>query len=145
MSPRATAAQLPACQAEWEGNGQREALALHPAPGRSTFAPFFWFGLVLLFRAAPVAYGRSQARGLIRATAARLRHGHNNAGSKLHLQPTPQLMATPDPEPTEQGQRLNPHPHGYYSDSFPLCHNRNSNCTLIKTNKLLKKKVLSRM
>ena len=28
------------------------------------------------------------------------------------LPPTPQLTATPDPEPTEQGQGLNPQPHG---------------------------------
>ena len=41
-----------------------------------------------LFRAAPVAYGDSQARGLIGATAAGLHHSHSNAGSepvcKLH-------------------------------------------------------------
>ena len=35
-----------------------------------------------IFRAAPVAYGDSQARGLIQAVAARLRHSHSNAGSK---------------------------------------------------------------
>ena len=40
---------------------------------------------VLLFRATPVAYGRSQAKGLIRATAACLRHSHSNMGSELHL------------------------------------------------------------
>ena len=28
-----------------------------------------------------------------------------------HLQPTPQLVATPNPEPTELGQGSNPHPH----------------------------------
>ena len=43
-------------------------------------------------------------------------------GSKPHLWPTPQLM--PDPQPTEQGQGLNLHPHECYSDSFPLCHSR---------------------
>jgi len=32
--------------------------------------------------------------------------------SELHLQPTPQLWATPDPEPNERGQGSNPHPHG---------------------------------
>jgi len=47
--------------------------------------------------AAPVAYGGSQARGLIRATAAGLRQSHSNVGSEPCLQPTPQLMATPDP------------------------------------------------
>ena len=51
----------------------------------------------MLFRAAPAAYRGSQARGLIRATAAGLRRSHSNARSELCLQPTPQLMATPDP------------------------------------------------
>ena len=32
--------------------------------------------------------------------------------------PTPQLMATPDPKPTERGQGSNPHPHGSSSDSL---------------------------
>ena len=49
------------------------------------------------FRAAPKAYGGSQARGLIEAVAARLHQSHSNIRSKLRLQPTPQLMATPDP------------------------------------------------
>ena len=40
-----------------------------------------------LFRAMPVAYGSSWARGWIRATAASLHHSHSNARSKLHLQP----------------------------------------------------------
>ena len=50
-----------------------------------------------LFRATPSAYWGSQARGRIGATAAGLCHSHSNARSKLPLQPTPQLMATPDP------------------------------------------------
>jgi len=29
------------------------------------------------------------------------------AGSKPHLQPTPQITATPDPQPTERGQGSN--------------------------------------
>ena len=57
------------------------------------FLSFFF----CLFRATPVAYGGSQARGLIGAAAAGLRHSHSNAGYELHLQPTPQLTATPDP------------------------------------------------
>ena len=51
----------------------------------------------LLFRAAPEAYGGSQARGPIRAAAASLRQGHSNARSKPYLPPTPQLVATLDP------------------------------------------------
>ena len=31
----------------------------------------------------------------------------------LHLRPTPQIMATLDPQPTEQGHGLNLHPHGH--------------------------------
>ena len=49
------------------------------------------------FRAAPAAYGGSQARGLTGAIAAGLRHSHSNARAETHLQPTPQLTATPDP------------------------------------------------
>ena len=44
-----------------------------------------------------MAYGDSQARGQIGAVAAGLLQSHSNAGPKLHLQPTPQLMATLDP------------------------------------------------
>ena len=57
--------------------------------------------IIAFFRATPIAYGNSQARGQIRATAASLHHSHGNTGSELclhHLQPTPQLMAMPDPE-----------------------------------------------
>ena len=60
-----------------------------------------------------MAYGGSQAGGQVRATAASLHHSHSNAGSKLRLQPTPQLTATRDPLPTERGQGLNLQPHGY--------------------------------
>ena len=66
-----------------------------------------------MFRAAPAAYGGSQAKGLIRATAARLRHSHSNARSEPRLQPTPQLTATPDPKHTERGQGSNLQPHGF--------------------------------
>ena len=44
-----------------------------------------------------MAYGGSQARGPIGAVAASLHQSHNNEGSEPRLQPTPQLMATPDP------------------------------------------------
>jgi len=60
------------------------------------FFGFFFFCL-LSFRAAPAAYGGSQARGLIGAVAAGLHHSHSNVGSELRLRPTPQLMATLDP------------------------------------------------
>ena len=57
-------------------------------------AHFFYFSL---FRAAPVVYTSSQARGQIGAAAASLHHSHSNARSKVHLQPMLQLVATPDP------------------------------------------------
>ena len=64
------------------------------------------------FLAVLVAYGCSQVRGQIGAAAASLHHSHSNAGSELHLWPTPQLIATLNREPTEQGQGSNLHPHG---------------------------------
>ena len=58
---------------------------------------FFFFFFFLLYRATLVAYGGSQAMGPIGAVAAGLCHSHSNLGSEPSLQPTPQLMATPDP------------------------------------------------
>ena len=37
-----------------------------------------------------MAYGGSQARGLIRATVSGLHHSHSHAGSEPRLRPTPQ-------------------------------------------------------
>ena len=51
-----------------------------------------------------MACGISQARGQSGARAASLRHIHRNKGSELHLQPTPQLMAMLDAQPTEEGR-----------------------------------------
>ena len=56
------------------------------------------------FRVAPKACRSSQARGQIGATAAGLCHSHSNARSELYLWPAPQLMAVPNPQPTEWGQ-----------------------------------------
>ena len=53
--------------------------------------------IILLFSAAPVAYGSFQARGRIGAAAAGLRHIHSSARSEPHLQTIPQFMAMPDP------------------------------------------------
>ena len=82
--------------------------------------------IFFFFRATFAAYGGSQARGLIRATATTLGHSHSNASSEPRLRPTPQLTATPDPEPAEQCQGSNPKPHSSQLDSFPLCHEGNS-------------------
>ena len=68
--------------------------------GPSEYAPclfLFLFDLICLFaysRAAPAAYGGSQARGQTGATAAGLHH--SNIRSEPRLQPTP-LTAIPDP------------------------------------------------
>ena len=56
----------------------------------------FYLFYFLLFRATPAAYGGSQARGWIGATAACLHHSHSNAGSELRLWPT-HLTASLDP------------------------------------------------
>ena len=59
---------------------------------------FFYYYSLCLFRAAPAAYGGSQARGPIGTVGSLiLRHSHNNSGSEPNLQSTPQLMAAPDP------------------------------------------------
>ena len=57
------------------------------------------FFFLVFSRAAPAAYGCSQARGLIGAVAARLHqsHSHSNARSRLSLGPTPELKGMPDP------------------------------------------------
>ena len=56
----------------------------------------FLFCLFAFSRAAPVAYGGSQATGLIGTATTGLRQSHSNVGSEPHLRPTPQLTATPD-------------------------------------------------
>ena len=50
---------------------------------------FLFFCLFAFSRATPAAYGGSQARGLIGAIAAGLRHSHSNVGSEPGLQLTP--------------------------------------------------------
>ena len=53
--------------------------------------------------ATPTACGGFQARGPI---------GVQTRATAMRLQPTPQLMAVPDPQATERGHGLNPQPHG---------------------------------
>ena len=55
----------------------------------------FW--LFAFSRATPAAHGGSQVGGLMGAVATGLRQSHSNVGSKLRLQPTPQLTGMPDP------------------------------------------------
>ena len=56
--------------------------------------PFLFFAFCF-FRAAPMAYVSSQARGRIGTAAAGLHHRHSTR-SELHLRPTSQLTALPD-------------------------------------------------
>ena len=58
---------------------------------------YFLFFCLAFSRAAPAAYGGSQARGPIGAVVAGLHHSHSNGGSEPGLRSTPQLMAMPDP------------------------------------------------
>ena len=62
---------------------------------------FCCFVFVCLFRPALLAYGNSQARGVIGAVTADLFHSPSNARSEQCLGPTPQLTVMPDPSPTE--------------------------------------------
>ena len=51
-----------------------------------------------------MAYGGSQARRLIGAVPASLRHSHSIARSEPHLQPTPQVTAMPDLIPLSEAR-----------------------------------------
>ena len=62
----------------------------------SVFFCFFCFFLFAFSRAAPTAYGGSQAKGLIGAVATGPHQSHSNAGFEPCLRPTPQLTATSD-------------------------------------------------
>ena len=75
-----------------------------PSISSSQIWNFFFFFVFCPFRAIPTAYGDSQARGRIGAEATGLHQSCSNSGSELRLRPTPQLMAMPDPRPTEQGR-----------------------------------------
>ena len=61
-----------------------------------------------------MAHGGSQARGLVGAVAAGLRHGHSDAGSELGLQPTPQLRQRWILTPLREAREA----HGSRSDSL---------------------------
>ena len=64
---------------------------------KSVFTTKFLFVWFCLFRAAPAAYGSSQARVQRELAAEGIGHSHSNARSNPHLQPTYQLVATLDP------------------------------------------------
>ena len=116
---------------------------LIPGPGTSTcwkkkkkkkisFNSVFFFAF--FSRATPAVHGGSQDRGPIGATAAGLHHSHSNIRSKPWLRPTPQPIATLDPQPPERGQGWNPQPHGPQSDSPLLRHDGNSSTVVFFLN-----------
>ena len=68
-------------------------------PHQHLMLSVFWNWVIYFFtfwhlRAAPAAYGGSQARGQIRTTGAGLLHSCSNTRSEPHLGLTSQLMAT---------------------------------------------------
>ena len=67
---------------KFEYNGRKNS----GFPGSRGFVCLFYlfFFVFCLFGAIPLTYGGSQARGLIRATAAGLHHSHSNARSLTH-------------------------------------------------------------
>ena len=76
-------------------------MLLQTIPASQVFFFFFFFFLSFvfcLFRAAPMAYGCSQARDWIGAVAAGPCQSHSNTGSELCLWSTPQLIATRIPD-----------------------------------------------
>ena len=74
---------------------------------------FIFYFILFYLKNSPGAYGSSQSRGGIRATAASQCCNNSNAGSEHLLQPTPRLKAISAPLPTEPGQGLYLCPHGY--------------------------------
>ena len=98
----------------------------HPDSAENHLFIFDFYLLSFFFRVAPMAYESSQARDRITAATTGLCHSHSNARSKPRLQPTPQLMAMPDPQPTGRDQGLNLSPHRHESGSLPLSHNGKS-------------------
>ena len=97
----------------------------------------FFFLVFCCFRAPPAAYGGSQARGLIGATAAG-RHP-SNTRSEPRLRPTPhssrqRRILDPLSEAT-RAQGLNLQPHGSQWNSFLLRHDGNASSQVFERRK----------
>ena len=92
MHPCLQKSPLPANK--WSVQGQASVLASRQCLVKIVLFFFFWY--FCLFRAASPTYGGSQARCLIRATAAGLCQSCSHARAKPCLWPSPQLMATLD-------------------------------------------------
>ena len=72
-------------------------LQYHPLNQQQCFVLVLVLVLVLVFRATPVAYVSSQARGQIGATASGLGHNNSIVEPELCLWHIPQLTEMPDP------------------------------------------------
>ena len=108
-----------AASLNWQNAEHRRedpALYLFPKSTYRAFQAFFFFSCFVGPHPRHMEVPRLGVK--TGATAAGLHHSHSNVGSKLRLQPTPQLMATLDPQPTEGGQGLNSNPHGFRPDCF---------------------------
>ena len=79
------------------GVGSKLGLPHNLLSNQDNFFCLFLFLFFCFFRATPVAYGGSRARGQIGAAPAGLHHSHSNLGSESCLPPAPQLTATRDP------------------------------------------------
>ena len=84
---------------------------------------FFFF---FLFMTIPEAYGSSQARAGIRATATGLHHSHSNTRSEPHLWPTPQLAANQILNPLSEARDRTTASQTLCPVLNPLNHNGNS-------------------
>ena len=93
-------------------------LKLH---NHSIFRNLFFF---FLFWATPEAYGGSQARDPIRATAAGLYHNHSN-GHIWVTSLTYVVHSNAGSLTCWVRPGIEPQPHGSWSDSFLLCHDGN--------------------
>ena len=124
------------------GSGHVWLLALHLSPPPNLlsflivlpnpFSPldykllFLFYFIFFLFR----AYGSSQARGLIGATAVGLCHSHSKARSELvcdlYCSSQHQIL-----NPLSEARDRNPQPHGSSLDSFSLCHDWNPSLSFL--------------
>ena len=111
------------CVHTWSRLCSEPTKIYHLSSSTSHQTTIFFFHV---FGATFAAYGCSQARGQIGAVATGPCHSHSSMGSEPRLWPALQLMTMPDPQPTEQGQKLELSPHGCWSDSFLLSHEGHS-------------------
>ena len=79
-----------------------------------------------LFRATPTAYGSFQARGRIGAVATRLRRPMPQPDPSCSCELYHSSQQCRNLNPLREAKGSNLRPHGCYSDSFPLSHDRNS-------------------